>query len=63
MYAQSTVNAINLLLPRDLIISKRFFHFLPLSILLLTTTVSCEKDNPLPSLENGFNAGFGYVGG
>ena len=56
------VNAINLLSLRDLIMSKRIFHLLPFCILLLTA-VSCEKDNPLPGLENGFNAGFGYVGG
>ena len=38
-------------------------HLLLCTMLVMIAAVSCEKENPLPSLDNGFNAGFGYVGG
>ena len=45
--------------------SRKFNHLLPVCIVLvMVAAASCEKENPVtPSLENGFNAGFGYVGG
>ena len=43
----------------------KHFAFLSLCTLLLLATVSCTKDYPegKPNENNGFNGGFGYVGG
>lgn len=46
---------------------KRFLSFLPACVALVLVAASCNKDKPVqyqtPSEENGFNGGFGYVGG
>lgn len=33
------------------------------AVLAAVATVSCEKENPVPGIDNGYNAGYGYVGG